>query len=821
MSTQLLLISAVVVPVATVSGLISATPAYAADANCPVSSSPMLNPSSIYEVDDSRHLMWIRDDSTRWDDSYVMTANIDMGTCIWDSPIAPSWTNPYTPFSGVFDGDGHTLANLTVAVNTMSIDDSRAELAGFIGFMDEGGVIRDVTFDRALVTLDDTTNYDDSSYNRAYINVGVAVAYAESTGAGSTLHNITVVNSTIRSSVADVRLRPRPFLDSRRSHVGAVAGQVWSDDVSGLTTNSNIVVNTNNQSTGDGPESPTGGVIGASVGVMSALRSTDDSITVSGYDATAGGVIGDLWSGSIADVVVTRPSVLAVSPQEALAGGAIGWRSGNGAQDIRVIDGDVAASPVYPKVRPGWFQAGGAIAESDRGGYAAGIDVSTTSVLAQGWGFVNAGGVIGYSYDDTASHLTSDSTVQARSSGDDFSTVSAGGLIGLKDLRFGSDPLVISSYASGDATAYSDDTGAQVWVGGLVGYLYGRVENSYSTGDASATSLGPAGSAEAAGLVGASNGAIVQSYSTGAATVSTTSGDDTTGGLIATLYSPGVVTQSYWNSTTSGETVSDGGTALTTTQMNDPASFSGWAVVDGWQAQTNAGSPALPTSPYWGQCDVNSGFPFLLWEYNASPCAVPPSPPPPPAPVYAPSVPTSLSTVAGDESVVVSWVEPGSSGSFPIAAYQVQASPGSQVCLLRVTAGQSLTCEVTGLRNGTGYTFTVRALNGAGWGAWSASSDPVIPQAAPVILIVGSRGDVEGRPGVIVRGTSMGLGTGGIVLPWVKLAGQASYTETADPVLVDANGAFSWQRRTGKKVYVYVRTPDGTIRSNRVIIPAA
>jgi hypothetical protein len=35
---------------------------------------------------------------------------------------------------------------------------------------------------------------------------------------------------------------------------------------------------------------------------------------------------------------------------------------------------------------------------------------------------------------------------------------------------------------------------------------------------------------------------------------------------------------------------------------------------------------------------------------------------------------------------------------------------------------------------------------------------------------------------------------------------------------VSDDGTFTWQRRTGKKTYVYFRA-DGDVRSNRVIIP--
>jgi len=89
------------------------------------------------------------------------------------------------------------------------------------------------------------------------------------------------------------------------------------------------------------------------------------------------------------------------------------------------------------------------------------------------------------------------------------------------------------------------------------------------------------------------------------------------------------------------------------------------------------------------------------------------------------------------------------------------------------------------------------------------------------ILITGSRGDVRGKPGVVVTGTSTGLGMGAVLRPKVKLAGEASYTQGTASILVDEDGAFTWQRRTGKKVYVYVQTEDRTARSNRVAIASS
>ena len=93
-------------------------------------------------------------------------------------------------------------------------------------------------------------------------------------------------------------------------------------------------------------------------------------------------------------------------------------------------------------------------------------------------------------------------------------------------------------------------------------------------------------------------------------------------------------------------------------------------------------------------------------------------PPPPPPPVAPPTPPTNVTAAPADRSAVVSWAAPASVGSFPVSTYKAMASPGGQSCLV---VSPALTCTVTGLANGTPYTFTVQALSGGGW---SPSSDP-------------------------------------------------------------------------------------------------
>ncbi len=83
-----------------------------------------------------------------------------------------------------------------------------------------------------------------------------------------------------------------------------------------------------------------------------------------------------------------------------------------------------------------------------------------------------------------------------------------------------------------------------------------------------------------------------------------------------------------------------------------------------------------------------------------------------------PDPPTGVSGVAGSGQVAVSWTAPADDGGSAITGYTVTASPGGQTC----TTTGATECVVSGLTNGTAYTFTVVATNAVGDSSPSAAS---------------------------------------------------------------------------------------------------
>jgi hypothetical protein len=166
-------------------------------------------------------------------------------------------------------------------------------------------------------------------------------------------------------------------------------------------------------------------------------------------------------------------------------------------------------------------------------------------------------------------------------------TVSSGGYGYVGALAGINGGTISNSYAAGTVSGtYA--------VGGLVGDNPGTVSDSYSTGNV-------VGYSQIGGLIGQSCGTVSNSYSVGSVT-----GVAYVGGLVGVSCFH-TVTNSFWDTETSGQATSDGGTGKTTAEMQDIATFSGWhigAVAD----------PGIRNPSYiWNIVDDET-YPFLSWE---------------------------------------------------------------------------------------------------------------------------------------------------------------------------------------------------------------
>jgi YVTN family beta-propeller protein len=194
-----------------------------------------------------------------------------------------------------------------------------------------------------------------------------------------------------------------------------------------------------------------------------------------------------------------------------------------------------------------------------------------------------------------------------------------------------------------------------------------------------------------------------------------------------------------------------------------------------------------------------------------------PNPPPPP-PSNPPSAPLDVTAVPGNGQTTISWRPPTDPGSFPVTSYRVTASPGGQSCLV---SAPTLTCTLTRLMNGTPYTFTVEALNGAGWSPASAASAPVTPKpgpspAASITLNQGTRTADGTHDRIRTSGDTRGITTGTLLIPWIRYAGQPGFKQGVASISVQSDGTFTWTRliKKSKGLSAYVSWTD--IRSNKI-----
>ena len=125
--------------------------------------------------------------------------------------------------------------------------------------------------------------------------------------------------------------------------------------------------------------------------------------------------------------------------------------------------------------------------------------------------------------------------------------------------------------------------------------------------------------------------------------------------------------------------------------------------------------------------------------------------------------PTSITAAIGANSATVSFTAPSNTGASPVTSYTVYSTPDN----ISAT-GTSSPIIITGLTNGTSYTFTVVANNNAGTSIASSASNAIVPSQGLTIdylVIAGgggggfSFGGGGGAGGYLTGSSALSYGT--------------------------------------------------------------
>jgi uncharacterized protein (TIGR02145 family) len=232
-----------------------------------------------------------------------------------------------------------------------------------------------------------------------------------------------------------------------------------------------------------------------------------------------------------------------------------------------------------------------------------------------------------------------------------------------------------------------------------------------------------------------------------------------------------------------------GGNAQATISFTAPASNGGSAITGYTVTSSPGGITATGATSPLNVTGLTNGtaYTFRVVATNAvgnsvasaASTAVTPVPP-----NTVPGPPTAVVATAGNASASVAFLAPTNNGGSAITGYTVTSSPGGFTA-----TGATSPINVTGLTNGTAYTFTIVATNSIGNSVASAASTAVTPVAPNT---------VPGPPTAVVATAGNAQASVAFVAP-TNNGGSAitGYTVTSSPGGITATGATSPINVTG------------------------
>ena len=556
--------------------------------------------NGVYQVSTAEHLAKVGSGGTTQGaacglgDSYEQTADIQLSG-VW-APLAADG------FTGEFDGGEFSITGLTLDPADQTLTNQ-----GLFALIGIGGVVTNVSL------IDVSLETDNRRRSLGALAGGNRGTISNSSATGSlqfgsappwddpsdTIGGLVGRNEgAISGSVAQVTISEKENRLADSAFIGGLVGEMWD----GSITDSHATGHVEGYS-----------LVGGLVGEISGGSISDSFATgtVKARGDSGGGLIGLVWSADITNSFATGE----VNGGQ-LLGGLVGW-----------LDGGT--------IHQSWA-TGSATPDTDRAGGLVGM--AEDANISESWSAGNvsagrefAGGLVGFAESVTIT----DSHATGNVSGDEF----LGGLVGGAYVE----SVISRSSAEGDVSG-------RLFVGGLAGQIAGTIEYSYATGKVEGTQEIVGGLVGALGNTGAGgSGTVHDSYATGQvdggnstggligwlfggtltssySTGKVTGGDDT-GGLVGEIEAGQTVTASFWDTNTSSQQTGAAGIGKSTDELQALNTFAAanWAITDGWE-------PFSPPELVWGICGggINSGYPFLLWQFGEHPCAPTPEPGPGP-----------------------------------------------------------------------------------------------------------------------------------------------------------------------------------------------
>jgi len=561
------------------------------------------------------------------------TANAGFST-IGSMTVDPNYGNitSTTPFTGVFDGLGHSISNLTVNqyytegdglfgvtsttsiirnVGVISSSVLGAQSVGLLVGRNQGsisnsygtGAVTATEFNNGLPCVGGLVGRNDGEISTSYAAVSVV-------GRANVGGLVGANYGTIDKSFATGSVQ-----GSNYPHVGGLVGANYSGAINNSYATGNV------SSTVGSNE--IGGLVGSNTGILSNSFYNADQVAINGsHQLTLGG----LYNAQYTDWLNHNEALAIGNYASSLPAGSggyynvssvqgfedlLGFSESNAANNFRLTANISLPAGLYVTYFAGSFDGAGytlsglsvnipnnsniglfgylpssatlitnvhvvngnVTGYEDVGGLIGniptGVSLSASSFAGSVQGYKYVGGLVGNNQGTiTASSATGSVGVSNGNYG-----YATGGLVG---VNYGS---ISNSYST--STVSGNES-----VGGLVGSNSASISNSYATGDVT-------GGYAAGGLAGGNYGSISNSYASGVVTASSAAA-----GLVG--YNSGSISNSFYNSTANSSLTGVDGSAdaagtvmgLSSTDLQTPTNFTsaGWDLASTWivyQGETN------------------------------------------------------------------------------------------------------------------------------------------------------------------------------------------------------------------------------------------